>query len=75
VSTERPARFAHRLTENSRFESICLQCFRTVANAELEPGLNALEADHVCAEEDTIRLHGKRGPASVGSGARKQDLA
>lgn len=75
MSTDEKARFAHRLTENSRFESICLQCFRTAGDAELESGLEAIEGKHVCAEEDVICLYGRKVSASVRVEERKQDLA
>ncbi len=75
MGTAGKARFAHRLTDDNRFESICLQCFRTVGSATLEPGLDNAEAKHVCLPEDVIRLHGRRGPESVQAGEHKKEMA
>lgn len=75
MGTADNAKFAHRLAESQRFESICLRCFRTVGSAEFEPGLSCLEARHICLPEDVIGLHGRMGPEPVRSESRKKDLA
>lgn len=75
MGTAERAKFAHRLTESHRFESICLRCFRTVGSADLEPGLERQEVRHVCQPEDLIRLHGRMGPEVVRGEHRKKDLA
>ena len=75
MGTVEKARFAHRLTESERFESICLHCFRTVGSADLEPGLEHQEARHVCLPEDVIGLRGRMGPETVRGEERKKDPA
>jgi hypothetical protein len=75
LGTADKARFAHRLTETGRYESICLQCFRTIGGASAEPGLKSLEGGHVCAEEDLIQLHARIGPEPVRYEDRKKDSA
>lgn len=75
MSTAEKAKFAHRMTEGQRFESICLRCFRTVGSADFEPGLEYAEVRHTCLPEDVIRLHGRMEPESVRGAARKKDRA
>ena len=69
------ARFAHRLTETGRHESICLQCFRTIGGALLELDLASIEMKHVCLEEDLIQLHMRIGPERARFEDRKKDSA
>ena len=45
-------KFAHRANRDGTFDSICLQCFRTVASSANEAELGGPEGEHVC--EDRI---------------------
>ena len=75
MSAAEKVRFAHRLTETGRYESICLRCFRTIGGAAEEPGLASVEIAHVCEEEDVIQLHVRMGPQPARYEDRKKDLA
>lgn len=44
----RRASFAHRFNDDGTFDSICPQCFRTIAQTEREPDLQNAEDSHVC---------------------------
>jgi len=68
-------RFAHRLTDDHSFESICLECFRTVGRANLEAGLTNAEATHTCLPEDVISLHERMGPKSTSDPGPRKKLA
>jgi hypothetical protein len=46
--------FPHRHNANDRYDSICADCFATVATAETEDQLLLSELDHIC---DPIRLY------------------
>lgn len=66
-------RFAHRRTNDERFESICLQCFRTIGRADVEMKLDSVEAAHTCLPEDVISLQKRMEPKSAsGPGAGKK---
>ncbi len=41
-------RFIHRASRNGVFDSVCLECFATVATSRHEPDLTQGERDHVC---------------------------
>ena len=43
-------KFTHRQNEDGTFDSICLSCFLTVANAGSELQLEIFERRHVCDE-------------------------
>ena len=73
-TTER-ARFARRLTEAGRHESICLQCFRTIGAALREGDLDEVEVHHICADEDMIRLYGRMEPEAVSGDRWKKEQA
>ncbi len=75
MGTTEKARFARRLMETGRYESICLRCFRTIGAASGEPGLEAMEGQHVCADEDMIALYGRMGPEPVSSARQKKERA
>ncbi len=49
-------RFPHRTNANGSFDSICTNCFETVARSFFEPDLTLLEQTHVCRQSDLIRL-------------------
>ena len=40
--------YRHRHNENGTIDSICVQCFATVATCNLEADLNRLERGHTC---------------------------
>lgn len=40
--------FSHRLNSDGSVDSICRNCFMTVATAVNEPALEEHESDHVC---------------------------
>ena len=40
--------FPHRLNRDGSFDSICLRCFATVANAATETELTAHDQNHIC---------------------------
>ena len=48
LSTSLEDRFAHRENKDGTFESICRQCFITVAVAGSAADLKRPEADHLC---------------------------
>lgn len=48
--------FPHRDNCDGTFDSICPVCFRTVAKKKSESDLQAVEREHVCNEEDLLRL-------------------
>jgi len=43
-----PAFYPHRRNSDGSFDSICLNCFATVANAGTEPELLEYDSRHVC---------------------------
>lgn len=75
MGASRKARFAHRLTKAGTFESICLQCYRTIGWSEFESGLERPEELHECLLEDLIRLYGEAGPETVNGKRHKKQLA
>lgn len=42
--------FPHRLNQDGSYDSICLQCLATVANAKTSQELDAYDIDHRCRE-------------------------
>lgn len=48
LSTSTDSQFVHRVNRNGTIDSICRECFRTVACSESESDLTKPEADHVC---------------------------
>lgn len=44
------SQFLHRSHKDGTFESICTQCFYTIAKVDQEADLQALEDQHVCNE-------------------------
>ena len=40
--------FVHRTNPNGTFDSICTQCFQTIANVKDETTLQKFEMEHVC---------------------------
>lgn len=75
VGSDAKARFAHRRINSARFESICLQCFRTVGISDAESGLERIEARHVCSQEDLIQLHSRMEPKSIGNQEQRKERA
>jgi hypothetical protein len=49
MSPDQP-QFFHRSNDDGTFDSICLQCFRTVATQSHEANIAAKEQAHVCSE-------------------------
>jgi hypothetical protein len=43
-----PPFFPHRRNPNGSFDSICLKCLLTIANARTEAELEKHDKDHVC---------------------------
>lgn len=55
------SKFAHRDNRNGTFDSICRECFATIATAQWEASLEAAERAHVCDPEEAARfaeMHG-----------------
>jgi hypothetical protein len=48
MSAVRQAIFPHRLNEDGSHDSICPNCFQTIASAQSENELKALEKKPVC---------------------------
>jgi hypothetical protein len=48
--------FCHRLKDDGTFDSICMKCFATVANADLEGALLRSEYAHVCGRQIVERV-------------------
>jgi hypothetical protein len=48
VLTLLPPFFPHRRNPNGSFDSICLECSLTIANARTEAELERYDKDHVC---------------------------
>ena len=48
VGTPSNSRFAHRLNPDGTVDSICLECFVTVAKSPWEAGLENAERIHTC---------------------------
>jgi hypothetical protein len=44
--------FLHRFNHEGNWESMCSECFLTVAKAKLETDLEAHEENHVCEGQD-----------------------
>jgi hypothetical protein len=40
--------FVHRQNRDGSFDSICTNCFQTVANKKVEAELEQIERDHIC---------------------------
>jgi hypothetical protein len=48
--------FPHRLNADGSYDSICKECFRTVATEEEEDKLRDRELQHVCEARDILSL-------------------
>lgn len=48
VGSSSDSQFLHRANRDGSFDSICKECFRTVATVKCESDLNVAERDHVC---------------------------
>jgi hypothetical protein len=65
--------YPHRQNRDGSFDSICLRCFATVANAKNVDELHTYEKDHVCDEAAVAQRSGNRKrqlnaiPASLAS--------
>jgi hypothetical protein len=46
------ALYSHRANANGSYDSICMNCFRTVVTQDSEAELSTREATHVCGVED-----------------------
>lgn len=49
MAREQEEGFTHRLNKDGTMDSICRQCFATVATEKTENELEPLELDHQCA--------------------------
>jgi hypothetical protein len=47
-----PKGFAHHLSKDNQYDSVCPICFRTIAIASRERDLGRLERKHVCSPDD-----------------------
>jgi hypothetical protein len=45
--------FPHRLNKDGTYDSICLQCYATVANALTSAELEEYDAKHICRESSS----------------------
>jgi hypothetical protein len=54
----RKPKFVHRANRDKTFDSICWDCFITVATEESEPDLEKAERNHVC-DPSTIATYSK----------------
>ena len=52
--------YPHRWKSDGTYDSICFNCFRTIANAASEEDLVPAEAEHCCDPEDLV---GRFSPA------------
>ncbi len=48
VGSPAESQFLHRLYNDGTFESICKECFHTVARVNAEADLKTAEQEHVC---------------------------
>jgi hypothetical protein len=46
--SQRVVFYPHRRNSNDSFDSICLTCFATFANAKTEPELLEYDKNHIC---------------------------
>ena len=53
--------FPHRRNPNGSFDSICTQCFRTIATAPAEDELHAAESAHDCMGYDSFEIMHRAG--------------
>lgn len=56
LSTSPESQFAHRVNRDGTIDSICRDCFATVATVEREADLANAEKDHVCSPWTRQRL-------------------
>jgi hypothetical protein len=64
-----PPFFPHRRNPDGTFDSICLKCLLTIANARTEAELQKYDKDHVCnpsilSQQFFDRAHAKGGHAA-----------
>jgi hypothetical protein len=52
--------FPHRLNKDGTYDSICLQCYATVANARTSAELEEFDVKHICRESSADRGEGGR---------------
>ncbi len=57
------AQFAHRQNGDGTIDSICLDCFHTVATGDSSEALMLQEAGHKCEQRDAA-MHEKTEPQS-----------
>ena len=60
MSLEMQRSYPHRQNWNGSYDSICIFCFRTIANRSTEADLVEDERGHVCAEWDLCRFKVKK---------------
>ncbi|HVW78712.1 MAG TPA: hypothetical protein VHB45_13955 [Alloacidobacterium sp.] len=56
--------FAHRQNEDGTFDSICLNCFRTITTEGKETNLAGKEKEHHCNQTD-LQFSSQQQPGSV----------
>jgi hypothetical protein len=61
MATPRFPYFPHRFNQDGMWESICSECFLTVAKAKIEKELEAHEKDHVCKGLDLKAVYARGG--------------
>ena len=54
--SNRDSKFAHRENRDGTFDSICRECFATVATTRHEPDLAKAERAHTCGPRDLARF-------------------
>jgi hypothetical protein len=67
--------FAHRHAGTDRFESICLQCFRTAGSAAREESLAEVETQHVCEAEDLLKVSARMQPVATTPAGQRKGMA
>jgi hypothetical protein len=72
TAQEEDFRFEHRPNRDGTLDSICMECFETVAFDLEEQELEQFESDHVCAtgDGDHPGVHELPKPAAADSPAR-----
>jgi hypothetical protein len=59
ASTAVTPQFARRANDDGTTDSICMNCFRTIATSVWESDLDRVESDHVCDPRELERFQRK----------------
>lgn len=60
VGSPLDSQFLHRTNRDGTFDSVCRECFITVASVNCEADLDKAEKDHVLQSLDALALHAQR---------------